>query len=84
MTWKNHETIGKVNKVWTRTPQEMLDEILKTDKENGLHKQEDYSPTFYIGKDIAYIREVYEQYLGLESLTEEEQIEYGYYRLEIE
>ena len=84
MTWKNHETIGKVNKVWTRTPQEMLDEILKTDKENGLHKQEDYSPTFYIGKNIAYIREVYEQYLGLEDLTEEEQIEYGYYRLEIE
>ena len=84
MTWKNHETIGKVNKVWTRTPQEMLDEILKTDKENGLHKQEDYSPTFYIGKDIAYIREVYEQYLGLEDLNESEQIEYGYYRLEIE
>ena len=84
MTWKNHETIGKVNKVWTRTPQEMLDEILKTDKENGLHKQEDYSPTFYIGKNIAYIREVYEQYLGLEDLTEEEQIEYGYYKLEIE
>ena len=50
MTWRNHETIGKVNKVWTRTPQEMLDEILKIDKENGLHKDEDYSPTFYIGK----------------------------------
>ena len=35
MTWRNHETIGKVNKVWTRTPQEMLDEILKIDKENS-------------------------------------------------
>ena len=84
MTWRNHETIGKVNKVWTRTPQEMLDEILKIDKENGLHKDENYSPTFYIGKDIAYIREVYEQYLGLEDLNENEQIQNGYYRLEIE
>ena len=63
MTWRNHETIGKVNKVWTRTPQEMLDESLKIDKENGLHKDEDYSHTFYIGKDIAYIRKVYERTL---------------------
>ena len=84
MTWKNHETIGKVNKVWTRTPQEMLDEILKINKENGLHKDEDYSPAFYIGKDIAYIREVYEEYVGLESLNENEQIQNGYYKLEIE
>ena len=83
MTWINHATIGKVNKVWTKTPQEMLDEILKIDKENGLHKDEDYSPAFYIGKDIAYIREVYEQYMGLESLTENEQIQNGYYKLEI-
>lgn len=83
MTWKNHETIGKVNKVWTRTPQEMLDYILRVDEENeeeGNH----YSPALYIGKDIAYIREVYEQYLGLESLNENEQIQNGYYKLEIE
>ena len=82
MTWKNHDP--KVEKVWTRTPQEMLDEILQIDKENGLHKDEYYSPTFYIGKDIAYIREVYEQYMGLEDLNENEQIQNGYYRLEIE
>ncbi len=34
MTWRNHETIGKVNKVWTKTPQEMLDYILMVDEEN--------------------------------------------------
>ena len=73
----------KVKKVWNIEPQKMLDYILESDKSNGLHKEEDYSPTFYIGKDLDYIREVYEDYNGLESLTEEEQIEYGYYRLEI-
>jgi hypothetical protein len=83
MTWKNHETIGKVNKVWTRTPQEMLDYILRVDKENEVEDNH-YSPAFYIGKDIAYIREVYEEYLGLEDLNENEQIDNGYYRLEIE
>ena len=61
----------------------MLDYILEADRSNGLHKEEDYSPTFYIGKDLDYIREVYEDYLGLETLTEVEQIENGYYRLEI-
>ena len=75
--------INKVNKVWTKTPQEMLDYILEADRSNGLHKEGDYCPTYYIGKDIAYIREVYEEYNGLESLTEAEQIENGYYRLEI-
>ncbi len=84
MTWINHATIGKVNKVWTKSPQEMLDYILEADKSNGLQKEADYSPTFYIGKDIAYIREVYEQYVGLESLSQDEQIQNGYYKLEIE
>tara|TARA_B100002019_G_C21016370_1_gene472532 strand:- start:285 stop:536 length:252 start_codon:yes stop_codon:yes gene_type:complete len=82
MTWKNHETIGKVNKVWTKTPQEMLDYILQVDKEME-RENNHYSPAFYIGKPLSYIREVYEEYVGLESLTENEQIENGYYRLEI-
>ena len=73
----------KVKKVWNIAPQKMLDYILEADKSNGLHKEEDYSPTFYIGKDLDYIREVYEDYNGLETLTEAEQIENGYYRLEI-
>ena len=73
----------KVQKVWNIEPQKMLDYILEIDKANGLHEEEDYTPTFYIGKDLNYIREVYEEYNGIESLTEEEQIEYGYYRLEI-
>ena len=42
-----------------------------------------YAPVFYIDKPLSYIREVYEEYVGLESLTENEQIENGYYRLEI-
>ena len=73
----------KVRKVWNIEPQKMLDEIIKIDKQCHDDPSEQYKPTFYIGKDLDYIREVYEQYLGLESLTEEEQIEYGYYRLEI-
>jgi len=73
----------KVQKVWNIEPQKMLDYILEADRSNGLNKSEYYSPTFYIGKDLDYIREIYEDYNGLESLTEEEQIEYGYYRLEI-
>ncbi len=72
-----------VRKVWNVEPQQMLDYILEADKSNGMHREEDYSPTFYIGKDLDYIREVYEMYNGLESLTEEEQIENEYYRLEI-
>ena len=72
-----------VHMKWNIEPQKMLDYILEADKTNGLNKSEDYSPTFYIGKDLNYIREIYEEYNGLESLTEEEQIEYGYYRLEI-
>ena len=72
-----------VRKVWNIEPQEMLDYILEADRSNGLHKEEDYSPTFYIGKDLDYIREVYEDYNGLDSLTEAEQIEKEHYRLEI-
>jgi hypothetical protein len=83
MTWIDHSKIGKVNKVWSITPQEMLDYILEADRSNGMNNEEDYSPTFYIGKDLAYIREVYEDYNGLESLTEAEQIQNGYYKLEI-
>jgi len=73
----------RVQKVWNIEPQKMLDYILEADRSNGLNKSEDYSPTLYIGKDLDDIREIYEDYNGLESLTEEEQIEYGYYRLEI-
>ena len=69
---------NRVNKVWAKSPQEMLDYIIQIDKEMGNLLQ-----SSYIGKDIAYVREVYEQYVGLESLTENEQIENGYYRLEI-
>jgi len=78
-----HKTMKYVRKVWNVEPQKMLDYILEADRSNGLHKQEDYSPTFYIGKDLDYIREVYEDYNGLDSLTEAEQIENEYYRLEI-
>ena len=73
----------RVRKVWNIEPQVMLDYVLEADKSNGMHKEEDYSPTFYIGKDLDYIREVYEDYLGVKSLSEEEQIENGYYKLEM-
>ena len=73
----------KVHSIWNIEPQKMLDYILEADRSNGLHKEEGYSPTFYIGKDLAYIREVYENYNGLDSLTEQELIENEYYKLEI-
>ena len=66
MTWKNHETIGKVNKVWTKSPQEMLDYILMVDKENE-EEENHYSPAFYIGKDIAYIRKFTSNMFSLKS-----------------
>ena len=72
-----------VRKVWNVEPQKMLDEIIAIDKQSFDDPSEQYKPTFYIGKPLDYIREVYEDYLGIESLTEEEQIENGYYRLEI-
>jgi len=72
-----------VRKVWNIEPQKMLDFILEADRSNGLHKEEDYTPAFYVGKDLDFIREVYEDYNGLDSLTEAEQIENEYYRLEI-
>jgi hypothetical protein len=61
----------------------MLNYILSVDEEN---EEEDnhYSPAFYIGKDISYIRKVYEEYICLEGLNENEQIQNGYYKLEIE
>lgn len=68
---------------WNIEPQKMLDYILEADKSNGLNKSEDYSLTFYVGKPLSYIREVYEDYNGLDSLTDDELIENGYYRLEI-
>ena len=81
MTWKNHDP--KVEKVWTKTAQEMLEYIIETDKATFDNPSDQYKPSFYIGKELAYIREVYEDYVGLETLTEDEQIENGYYRLEI-
>ena len=81
MTWKNHDP--KVEKVWTKTPQEMLEYIIETDKATFHRPSDQYKPSFYIGKELAYIREVYEDYVGLQTLTEDEQIENGYYRLEI-
>ena len=72
----------KVFKIWNIPPQKMLDTIIKMDREQG-YSAPDYGASFYIGKSLEYIREVYEQYLGLDSLSDNELIENGYYRLEI-
>jgi len=77
------EKNSKVKMKWNIEPQKMLDYILEADKSNGLNKSEDYSLTLYVGKPLSYIREVYEDYNGLDSLTDDELIENGYYRLEI-
>ena len=67
---------------WNVEPQKMLDTIIKMDKEQG-YSAPDYGASFYVGKSLKYIREVYEQYLGLDSLSDNELLENGYYRLEI-
>jgi len=67
---------------WNVEPQKMLDTIIKMDKEQG-YSAPDYGASFYVGKSLRYIREVYEQYLGLDSLSDNQLIENGYYRLEI-
>ena len=41
----------KVRKIWNIEPQKMLNYILEADRSNGLHKEEDYTPAFYVGKD---------------------------------
>ena len=64
-----------VIKVWTRSPQEMLDYIIDIDKMNGL------SQTHYIGKSLDYIRTIYESYIGIDAMSEQEQIDNGYYKL---
>jgi hypothetical protein len=72
----------KVKMTWNIEPQKMLDTIIKIDRENGLSAPDD-GASFYVGKSLEYIREVYEQYLGLDSLSDNDLIENEYYRLEI-
>ena len=71
-----------VRKVWNIESQKMLDTIIKIDRENSLSAP-DYGASFYVGKSLEYIREVYEQYLGLDSLSDNDLIENEYYKLEI-
>ena len=72
----------KVKMTWNVEPQKMLDTIIKMDREQG-YSAPDYGASFYVGKNLEYIREVYEQYLGLDSLSDNDLIENEYYRLEI-
>ena len=72
----------KVKMTWNIEPQKMLDTIIKIDRENGFSAPDD-GASFYVGKSLEYIREVYEQYLGLDSLSDNDLIENEYYRLEI-
>ena len=70
----------KVQMIWNIKPQKMLDTIIKMDREQGYSAPD---ASFYVGKSLEYIREVYEQYLGLDSLSDNDLIENEYYRLEI-
>ena len=65
----------KVIKVWTRSPQEMLDYIIDIDKSNGI------SSAHYVGKSLDYIRKIYEAYVGVDAMSEQEQIDNGYCKL---
>ncbi len=67
--------MNKVIKVWTRSPQEMLDYIIDIDKNN------DISSAHYVGKSLDYIRTIYEAYVGFDAMSEQEQIDNGYYKL---
>jgi len=72
----------KVKTTWNIEPQKMLDTIIKIDRENGFSAPDD-GASFYVGKSLGYIRDVYEQYLGLDSLSDNDLIENEYYKLEI-
>jgi hypothetical protein len=72
----------KVKMTWNVEPQKMLDTIIKIDRENGFSAPDD-GVSFYVGKSLEYIRDIYEQYLGLDSLSDNDLIENEYYRLEI-
>jgi hypothetical protein len=72
-----------VHMVWNIKDKDMLNVILETDAKEDRQGTEDYSPMHYVGKSREYIREIYSEYLGLESLTNEQLIQEGYYRLEI-
>ena len=77
------EKNSKVKMTWNVEPQKMLDTIIKMDREQGLSAPDD-GASFYVGKSLGYIRDVYEQYLGLDSLSDNDLIENEYYKLEIE
>ena len=73
----------KVKFVWNIDSQEMLDYCIETDKENIKHDSDIKGASHYIGMSLGELREIFEDYNGLQEMTTEELINNGYYRLEM-
>ena len=79
----NDDRNVKVKFVWNVEPQEMLDYCIEADKENMKYDADIEGASHYIGMTLGELREIYENYNGLQEMTTEELLQNGYYRLEI-
>ena len=79
----NDDRNVKVKFVWNIEPQEMLDYCIEADKQNMKFDSDIKGAPHYIGMSMGELREIYEDYNGLQEMTTEELIQNGYYRLEM-
>ena len=73
----------KVKFVWNVEPQEMLDYCIEADKANMKSDPDIKGASHYIGMSLGELREIFEDYNGLQELSTEELISCEYYRLEM-
>ena len=71
----------KVKFVWNVEAQRMLDYCIEADRQNTDPDIEESS--HYIGMNLGDLREIYEDYNGIQELSTQELINNGYYRLEM-
>ena len=79
----NDDRNVKVKFVWNIEPQEMLDYCIEADEQNMKFDSDIKGATHYIGMSLGELREIYEDYNGLQEMTTEELLQNGYYRLEM-
>jgi hypothetical protein len=73
----------KVKFVWNIKPQRMLEYCIEADRHNWKSDPDIAGSSHYIGMSLGELREIYENYNGLQELSVQELIDNGYYRLEM-
>ena len=73
----------KAKFVWNIKPQRMLEYCIEVDRHNMTSDPDITGISHYIGMSLGELREIYEDYNGLQELSTEELIDNGYYRLEM-